>query len=81
MKKNETSKTRFYKLPAAAKGFLGLNKIEGKGKLGKTKDLRKRSAKLNTVKLHYSRIHYSGKLHHSRQFAVDRGFLFNKNPK
>ena len=34
-----TSKTRFYKVPAAAKVFLGLSKIEGKGKLGKTKDL------------------------------------------
>ena len=32
----KTSKTRFYKLPAAAKVFLGLNKIEGKGKLVKT---------------------------------------------
>ena len=37
--------------------------------------------KINTVELHYSRIHYSRKLHYSRQFAVDRGFLFNKNPK
>ena len=27
-----TSKTRFYKLPAAAKVFLGLSNIEGKGK-------------------------------------------------
>ena len=34
----QTSKTRFCKLPAA-KVFLGLSKIEGKGKLAKAKDL------------------------------------------
>ena len=43
----KTSKTRFYKLPAAAKVILGLSKIEGKGKLGKSKDLWMRSEKLN----------------------------------
>ena len=37
--------------------------------------------KESTVELHYSRIHYSRKLHYSRQFAGDRGFLFYKNPK
>ena len=31
----ETSKTRFYNVPAAAKVFLGLSQIEGKGKLVK----------------------------------------------
>ena len=34
----KTSNTRFYKLPAAAKIFLGLSKIERKGKFSKTKD-------------------------------------------
>ena len=40
-----------YKLPTAAKVFLGLSNIEGKGKLGKTKDLSKRSEKLNNSEI------------------------------
>ena len=48
---SRTSKTRFYKLPAAAKVFLGLSNIDGKGKLGKTKDLSKRSEKLNNSEI------------------------------
>ena len=30
----------------------------------------------NTVELHYSRIHYSRKLHYSRQFAVAKYVVY-----
>ena len=51
-----TSKTRFYKLPATAKVFLGLSKIEGKGNLVKTKCLKKseslKGLKLSEITMH-----------------------------
>ena len=41
LNQTQTSKTRFYKLPAAAKVFLGLSNIEGKGKtISEMKDLK-----------------------------------------